>query len=292
MGVMWLICAAVCTLWMTRSAPEEMTVICMDVGQGDGCLIQFPTGENCLVDGGSSSKKWLWDNILSQTVKYYGVRTLDYIFLSHADQDHISGIQEFLEEYEPGFAGENVHGVSVKYLVLPPAADEEDFGELMSLAGEKGIGVLRMERGDSISRERSWSICCLAPKKDNLSGDRNQDSMVLRLQYGDFSMLFTGDLERDAELRLAASGEKLRADVLKVGHHGSGNASSGEFLSQVDAEFAVISCGRDNAYGHPAPETVERLKEAGCQILRTDKNGAIILRTDGRKYGIEVFAGA
>lgn len=291
-GAVWMLCGAVCMLLMVCRDSKEMTVICMDVGQGDGCLIQFPTGENCLIDGGSSSKSGVWDNILSQTVKYYGVRRLDYIFLSHADLDHISGVQEFLEAYEPGFAQGNVHGVSVNCLVLPPTADPADFEELISLAKEKGITVLRMEAGDCISRENCWSISCLAPEEEELSGDRNQDSMVLRLQYGDFSMLFTGDLEEAAETRLAASGEELRADVLKVGHHGSGKASSAEFLSQVGAEFAVISCGRNNIYGHPAPDAVERLKAAGCHILQTDKSGAVILQTDGRKYGIGVYGGA
>lgn len=286
---LWCGCLVLCVFLMAARGRSGMQVVCMDVGQGDGSLVQLPTGENCLIDGGSSSRSYLWDNVLSRTVKYYGIRTLDFVFLSHADQDHISGVSEFLEEYETGLTGKNIHGVSLNCLVLPPAADDEDFQNLRELAYEKGITVLRMAAEDTIRRGDIWSIRCLSPDEDTLSADRNQDSMVLRLTYGSFSMLFTGDLEGEGELRLASSGENLHADVLKVGHHGSAKASSAEFLSGVGAAFAIISCGRNNIYGHPSADTLTRLEEAGCRILQTARSGAIILQTDGEKYRIRTF---
>ncbi len=294
--ILWICCSAICIGLMSAPDPGKLEITCLDVGQGDATLLRLPGGVSCLVDGGSSSESKLWRYRIGQAVKYYGVRTLDYIFLSHADEDHVSGIEEYLQEYEPGFAGENVHGVTLKNLVLPPTADPEDFAELRTLALDKGIQVLRMEAGDWIgsspAREATdidWSITCLAPDADALTGDRNEDSMVLLLRYGEFRMLFTGDLEGAAEQRLAASGEELSADVLKVGHHGSKNASSEEFLLRVSPQTAVISCGENNPYGHPAPETVQRLRNSGSRILQTPQSGAVMIESDGETYSVETY---
>lgn len=331
LSLLWILCAAVCTDLMgphgNGGGNGDLEIVCLDVGQGDGALLRLPGDINCLIDGGSSSETDVWQYRIGQAVKYYGVRTLDYIFLSHADQDHISGVTEYLQDYEPGFGGENVHGITLKCLVLPPAADEQDFQELRILAGEKKIQVLQMEAGavigtggrgeyaaanhaaDSARRsgtepvgqtvsgvwkgvrkkDSGWSISCLAPASSALCGDRNEDSMVLMLQYGEFHMLFTGDLEGDAEQQLARSGKMLKADVLKVGHHGSKNASSQEFLEQVRPALAVISCGENNSYGHPARETLERLRKAGCRMLVTPQSGAVMIRTDGSKYSVRTY---
>jgi competence protein ComEC len=312
---------------MLLRGSRQLTITCMDVGQGDGILLQLPTGENALIDGGSSSKSNLWDNILSQTVKYYGIRRLDYIFLSHADQDHISGIEECLEAYESGWTGDNIHGITIGALVLPPTADEEDFEDLIALARQKGIPILRMQAGDCIysssrgegkaqkSQESSsagtqdakeeqneentdpgsgednpqWSITCLSPDSKALAAEKNQNSMVLRLQYGSFSMLFTGDLEKEAEATLAASGTDLRADILKAGHHGSANATSEAFLAAVQPTFAIISCSENNSYGHPAPATLARLTDAQTQIRQTPSDGAIKIQSDGRTYTVSSY---
>ncbi len=292
--LLWTGCSAACVSLMSAPDTDRLEITCLDVGQGDAALLRLPGGVSCLVDGGSSSESEVWTYRIGQTAKYYGVRTLDYIFLSHADEDHINGIEEYLREYEPGFAGENVHGVTLKNLVLPPTADPEDFGELHKLAREKGIRVLRMEAGDRIGEraareEKGWSIACLAPDAASLTGERNEDSMVLMLRYGEFCMLFTGDLEGAGERRLADSEEDLSADVLKVGHHGSKNASLEGFLTQVSPQIAVISCGENNSYGHPAPETVERLRNAGCRILQTMRSGAVMITSDGERYSVETY---
>lgn len=296
--LLWLFGCFFCIALMNGWGSKELEVTCLDVGQGDGALLAFPDGTNCLVDGGSSSNRKVWEYVISQSVKYYGVRQIDYWFLSHADEDHISGARAFLEEYETGRFGGNVHGIDLKHLVLPPSADGEDFDELKSLAQKNGIQVLRMDRGGAVGTDGEdgdkrgripWKITCLSPDKDLLSGDRNEDSMVLLLQYGSFRMLFTGDLEGKSEKRLAASGMELRADILKAGHHGSANASSEEFLEAVSPRFAVISCGENNRYGHPSEDAVGRLLHAGSEILRTDEGGAILVRTDGEQYSVEMF---
>lgn len=322
----WLVCGVfcVCLVGIWHPARQGLEIICLDVGQGDGAIVRLPSGENCLIDGGSTSKGKLWRYTIGQSVKYYGIRTLDYIFLSHADRDHISGITEYLQEYEPGFGGRNVHGVTLRYLILPPTADPSDFAKLRELAAEKGIALLRMKAGDVIAAtqaeeqdgqgdadasgragrttgvsehrfgedsraEEAWSIRCLGPDALALSGDRNEDSMVLMLRYGTFRMLFTGDLEGAAERKLAQSGTALEADVLKVGHHGSAGGSTEEFLEQVRPKAAVISCGRDNAYGHPAGETLGRLEHVGSRIFDTKEQGAIRICSDGRTFSVETY---
>ena len=306
--LVWLMTFCICISLMCHRSERQLRIVCLDVGQGDGALLMFPDGTSCLIDGGSSSVSKVWEYRISQTLKYYGVSKLDCLFLSHADSDHTNGVKTFLQEYEAGPDGRNVHGITLGSLVLPPVL-EEDFSELKAMAAEHGITVLTMEAGDNIGRwccdkdrdsgkflcstfrgRASWKLECLAPQSEALSGERNEDSMVLMVRYGNFRMLFTGDLEGEAEKRLADQQEELRADVLKVGHHGSKNGTSELFLSAVMPEVAVISSGENNRYGHPAPETIERLLEAGAEILETSQGGAVTVMSDGRTFQAESFA--
>ncbi len=252
----------------TRSS---LRVISLDVGQGDGALLQFPDGTNCLIDCGSSSEKNIWEYRISRTIRYYGISRIDYIFLSHAHDDHMNGAEEYLAEYLPGFAGKNAHGISLENLVLPPTEDAEDFADLKERAQMLGISVLQMKAGGSIANLQGgtgdaaageekkalagsrlfggampWSITCLAPEDADLTGDKNEDSMVLLLRYGSFRMLFTGDLEGEAERRLTASGWDLSCDVLKVGHHGSKGGSSDSFLKAASPSAGILSCAAHN----------------------------------------------
>ena len=286
--LIWICCGAICIFLMGFHPRGDLQIDCLDVGQGDCALIRLPTGENCLIDGGSTSKSSIWEYTMEPAVKYYGIRTIDYIFLSHADRDHINGITEYLESYDCGFGGKNVHGVSVKNIVLPVCCEEDDFAELKKLAGKNNITVWSMEAGNRIAGS-SWELCCLAPSLDTLTGDKNEDSMVLMLSCGQFRMLFTGDLEGEAEKRLALSGQKLQADILKAGHHGSAGASSREFLEQVSPKLSVISCGKNNSYGHPAKETLQRLEEAGSGIIVTAVCGAVKITTDGKTYTVKTY---
>ncbi len=287
----WLCTGVICLAVLTVRPGRKLQIDCLDVGQGDCALVQLPTGENCLIDGGSSSRAHIWEYVIGPAVKYYGVAELDYIFLSHADEDHINGIVEYIASYEAGAGGRNVHGISVKQIVLPPCAEQTDFQELRQMAGEKGLKVSRMEAGGNIAggegTDHAWRILCLAPERRTLTGEKNEDSMVLMLDYGQFRMLFTGDLEGEAERRLAASGADLHAAVLKVGHHGSAGASAQEFLTQVQPGISVISCGRENLYGHPARETVDRLTDAGSDLWVTAECGAVRITTDGKTFAVK-----
>lgn len=297
--LLWAACVCLCLSLLKSSPPRDMEILCLDVGQGDSTLLRMPTGEVFLVDGGSSSESQVWTYRISQVLKYYGERSLDGIFLSHGDADHINGIEEYLEDYQRGLDGKNIHGITCRRLILPPTASEEDFAKLEALARKNGIEVIRLEAGNVLERGpgddrnqgKGWSFTCLSPTASALTGDKNQDSMVLLFQYGSFRMMFTGDLEGEAERSLVRSGADLRADVLKVGHHGSKNGSSEEFLLAVRPSIALISCGLNNRYGHPAAQTLERLEAVGCAIYETDQTGAAELKTEGRGFiEITVFS--
>ena len=198
----------------------------------------------------------------------------------------MSGILEFLQAYEPGLTGRNIHGITLEHLILPPVADPDDFQKLSMLAWQNGITVSQMEQSMTLG-SANWQFTALSPRSGELSGDRNEDSLVLLFQYGTFRMLFTGDLEGMAEQHLAEqAGKELRADVLKVGHHGSANGSKEAFLASVQPKAAVISCGRKNRYGHPASETVRRLKESGSALFSTAESGAVQITTDGSSFWI------
>lgn len=288
--VVWLSAFLVCLLFMQPSRIQQMEVTCLDVGQGDGILLRVPSGEVCMIDGGSSTENSIWDYRISQTLKCYGVRDIDWWFVSHSDSDHISGLLEYLQEYKRNIAGANAKGITLHHLVLPVTKErDEKLEQLQRLASEKGIQVHTMEAGDAVQlkeQEESCILKSLAPDGSHLTGDNNQDSLVLLLQYGRFRMLFTGDLEKEGEKYLLESGRSIDADVLKVGHHGTKNASSEEFLKEVSPRVAVISCAAKNRYGHPAPETVSRLQESGCQAVCTAQTGAVQIRSDGKGYEV------
>lgn len=301
-SIVWLAVIFVCWLLMQPSSVHQLEVTCLDVGQGDGILIRVPSGKTCMIDGGSSSANHIWKYRISQTVKYYGIREIDWWFVSHADSDHISGLLEYLQDYESDGTGYNAKGITLHHLVLPVTKEkDEQLEQLRSLALGHKIQVHSMGAGDMVwlgekeaSRrsvpEGEWFLKSLAPDLRHLTGDQNQDSLVLLLQYDDFRMLFTGDMGETGEKTLLARGIPIHANVLKAGHHGSRDASSEEFLSQVAPQAAVISCAEKNRYGHPAPETMKRLQEAGCLTICTSQAGAVRILSDGARYELRCFA--
>ena len=199
--------------------------------------------------------------------------------MSHGDSDHISGIKELLEDRR------------IRYLVLPFGWDNrKGLSELGREAGEQGTEILELAQGDALTIGE-MKMTCLWPEKaeesENEENEENERSMVLWLSWRDTDVLFTGDLEGAAEQRLAETdGERLWADVLKVGHHGSANGSGEAFLARVQPKAAVISCGRRNRYGHPASETVRRLEKSGSILFSTASGGAVQITTDGNSFWI------
>ena len=267
----------------------------LDVGQGDGICIRTRDGGVWLCDCGSTSRKNIGEQVLIPYLKSQGIRSIEGIFLSHGDQDHVNGILGLLES-----AG--AEGIEIHRLFLPKLGEERceaDFQEILRAADQvKGMEIQYLEAGDVI-RAEGISFLVLHPRAGEAASlDSNKSSLCLytTLESGEapLSLLLTGDLEEEGE---GMALEELRArgiayvDILKCAHHGSRFATSGEFLDWVDGEVSVISCGRRNRYGHPAPETLERLLQDGFQVFRTDQGGAILMKWDGKKLRVHPFLG-
>ncbi len=268
---------------------NNLQVTFLDVGQGDGIVIQLPGKATIMIDGGSSSVKKLSKYRLEPFLKYQGVSVIDYAIVTHGDADHYSGVLEFLEEDYKG-------SIRIKNLLLPGVdLKDETYANLMKKAGNLGVRIAVLNTGDTLSL-KGVSIKCLWPDKGVESGaDKNSHSVVLSLKYGEFDLLLTGDLEGEGEERIiehfTEAGSTVTAlkgyEVLKVAHHGSKYSTSSEFLKAVSPLYSIISSGMDNSYGHPHAETITRLKESGSQILKTTDSGAITIITDGKSMKLE-----
>jgi competence protein ComEC len=265
----------VATLSGSGIAGDVLKITMIDVGQGDSIFVSTPSGKKILIDGGD---KYGGRRYVFPFLRSAGVNRLDMVILTHPHGDHIGGLPEVLrkikvdlvldsgQEYESSYYKNFLNLVEknrIKYRVTR-IGDVLDFGD-----GVKA-GIL----GPS------------APLFEGTNSDPNNNSIVMRLIYGNFSMLFVGDLEKEGEERLIESGANLDSDILKVGHHGSKTSSGLNFLGMVKPEMAVISVGAKNKFGHPAEQTIERLEEAGTKIFRTDKCGTIVIKANGDEYVI------
>ena len=259
----------------------KLTTVVLDVGQGDGIFMKGPKGGTYLVDGGSSDVKKVGQYRLESFLKSQGVGVLDYVLISHGDSDHMNGVEELIERQDIG--------VGLGTLVLPV---EEVWDEALAGVAEKakdyGVRVVVMGSGQSI-REENMEITCIQPGDRGIETGMQLDagnaaSMVLAVRYGGFDMLLTGDVEGEGEELLTEQLEEQYRDctweVLKVAHHGSKNSSNVEFLRQVQPVYALVSAGRENRYGHPHQETIERLTDVGSTIYSTQENGAIIVEVE------------
>lgn len=270
----------VCVFILTISSRSKMTITFADVGQGDCTLIEMASGDTALIDCGSSNITDVSSGRIIPMLNYYGIKSLDYVFLSHADSDHISGMTELIEAEK------------VKNIILPDRPDNSGFIEIISLAKAYDIPVLYVNSGDKVSAGEV-SFICLHPAENDNTEDENSSSMVLKLEYKEFSVLFTGDLDMTGESRVIEAalryGISIDSDILKVGHHGSKYSTGEEFLRYVLPENSVISCSENNTYGHPSEEVLERLGSSMSDIYITKDSGAVIVKTNGRDYRIEAF---
>lgn len=271
----------------------------LDVGQGDSALITFPNGETMLVDGGGRMNfnktqvqneddefagdfepdtrsigemvvsKFLWEN---------GYSKVDYILATHADADHIQGLSDVAENFtiKKAFVGRTPN-------------ENEEFSKLYSVLTKRGIGIEIIGRGDIISIA-GVKIEVLFPEHSRSAGalSGNNESIVLRLTYGNRKFLLTGDIEKETEKTLASASE-IDADIVKVAHHGSRTSSIPEFVSATKAIYAIIPVGRRSAFGHPHNEVVERWRESGAKVLTTGERGTISISTDGIDLKVDTF---
>ena len=283
----WLTAVTAALFFLLFPLPERgLRVTYLDVGQGDGIVAE--TGScRILFDGGSTDVKNLGDQVLKPFLQSRGIGVLDYAAVSHCDSDHISGLQTLMEG----------GGVKIRTLILPDPGEggneDEAWMKLASLAEKKGIRVAVMQEGDEICAGK-MKLTCLYPYKGKAAAaDRNDQSLVLRLDYGKASFLFTGDAgeasEKEMLNRPFSRAGLDRVTVLKVAHHGSASSSCREFLQAVRPDFAVISYGEGNSYGHPAAETVKRIQETGASLFETAADGAVTVGTDGKRIRIVPF---
>ena len=259
-----------------------LMITCLDIGQGDCCVLKMPGGENFLIDGGSSNKKNTAVCQILPYLKNQGIATLDGIFVSHTDQDHISGIEELLE-----LCAQNLATVRVKNLILPDwNTTGEEYEKLKMLAEQTGI-LVQTAREGNLLKTKEAQIEILAPENGADGSDTNEDCMVMEVHFGKFRGLFTGDIGAETEKKLLDSMEDV--DFLKVAHHGSKYSTCQGFLDVVSPEIAVISCSAKNTYGHPSADTIKRLEDCGAQVEYTMKNGAITVQTDGEGIWLDRF---
>jgi competence protein ComEC len=277
---------ALCLL--TVKMPYGLEITMLDVGQGDSIYLSEDNGMHVLIDGGSSSKSDVETYQILPFLKYRGAGYLDAVFVTHPDSDHENGICAWLENYEES-------GIGIGMLVLPAVEEgsrNEDYQELEALAAQAGVPVHHISAGESIRRGKVM-LTCMNPEKDWTGEDTNACSIVLRLTYGEFAALFTGDLEEEGEeqvLHRITEENIAPVTLLKVAHHGSKYSTSEEFLRALSPKIALISAGKNNSYGHPHTETLEKLEENRTTIFVTSESGAITVYTDGKKVRAERFA--
>ena len=258
---------------------SNLQITFLDVGQGDGICMELPDGRVYLMDGGSSDVSKVGNYRLVPFLKAKGIRKIDAVFLSHGDTDHINGIAELLEEKQ----------ISIDCVCLPAGAEQEEFAEIKDLARARNISVRTIQAGD-FWENNGTKFWCLNPADVTESG--NAASVVLYMEYQNFSMLLTGDLEGEGEKSVAAllrSNAITGISVLKVAHHGSKNSTKEEFLRQCSPAVAVISCGERNTYGHPHKETLERLNDMGTAVYRTDCSGAVQITVAGNRMKVTEY---
>lgn len=249
---------------------EEIIVTFLDVGQGDSILIR--TAENAvLIDGGEHRARHVVTGYLNDA----GITYICYVVATHPHSDHIGGLVTVLRDFEVGT------------LLMPDAVNETDtFLHFMDAIENHDIDVSIPAPGDVVTAG-IIRLTVLAPPTGLHTSNINNHSIVLRMDYGATSFLFTGDAETASERQMLESGQNLRADVLKVGHHGSQTSTTEEFLAAVNPSIAVIQAGLNNRHGHPHAEIIERLESHGVQIFRNDLHGTIRMFTDGYQITME-----
>lgn len=253
-----------------------MEVVFFDVGQGDAALVTFPDGHRMLIDAGPNIRNFDAGRFfLVPYFKREGIKKINTVVLSHADNDHIGGMPTVLRSLRVD-----------KILDTGLFHDSRICSVYSHVVDSLNLDYHCATPGKTIERSNTYAVYILHPgarQRDVLNEDINNNSIVLKIVYGDVSFLFTGDVEKEAEKILLNYEELLEANVLKVAHHGSNTSSIKQFLDLVKPKYAVISLGKNNKFNFPSKDVVSRLRHLNVTTLRTDQNGAIIFKTDGKR---------
>jgi competence protein ComEC len=266
------------------TTPGQLELTAVDVGQGDSLLVSFPEGRLMVVDGGgipsfgrpNRSQMEIGEDVVSPYLWKRSIRSVDVLALTHAHDDHIGGLAALMENFH------------VKELWIGAMSDNPLWDALRDKARRQGVRIVSMQGGRQFAFAGA-QVQVLAPSPDYIAPEkpRNNDSLVMRISFGRHSFLLTGDMEKQVEAQLEADGQISPVDVLKVAHHGSKTSSTADFLDLARPSFAIISDGYGNTYGHPHPDVLARLAERGAAVYRTDQDGLISIRSDGRRLYVD-----
>jgi len=260
----------------TEKASSGLKVHFLDVGQADSILVQLPNGQSMLVDAGNNADG---PSVVSY-LKQQGIKKIDYLVATHPHEDHIGGMDNVIRSFDIG------------QVFMPRATTTtKTFEDVLLAIKEKGLKITTARAGVSLLDQGNLKVSFLAPMGSGYE-DLNNWSAVTRIQYGDTTFLLTGDAEAQSEEEMLASGTDLKADVLKVGHHGSSSSTTPVFLKAVAPKYAVISIGAGNDYGHPHRETLAKLADARVKVYRTDQDGTVIFTSDGKTITVEKLGSA
>jgi competence protein ComEC len=267
--------------------PQRLELTVLDVGQGDSLFLSFPRGRTMLVDAGGELGNFhsdgmrsgidVGEDVVSPYLWSRGLKQIDVVALTHAHEDHLGGLSAIFENFRVGefWVGRDIKSAAYR--------------QVLAAARAHGVLIRHLKQGDTFS-EDGVSGSVLWP--DDLSegqSAKNDDSLVMRLTDGAESFLLAGDIERPSERRILGEDQPVRVNFLKVAHHGSKTSTTDAFLAAAHPAFGAISVGRDNSFGHPSPEVMERLETAGVRVYRTDRDGAISASTDGTNMTVSTF---
>lgn len=247
----------------------------INVGQGDSEFIQTPSGKTMLIDAGTNEA----GNSVVSYLKNLGISKIDILVGTHPHEDHIGGMDNVINNFDIG-----------QFYMPKVTTTTKTFEDVLTAAKSKGLSIITAKAGITLDLGSDIKAEMLAPNSTKYD-DLNNYSAVIKLTYGNTSFLFTGDASAQSEEEMLNKGYDLKANVLKVGHHGSSSATTLPFLQAVNPKYAVISCGKNNDYGHPHKETMDKLKNAGVIVYRTDECGTIVATSDGNNISFNVKPG-
>ena len=238
----------------------------LDVGQADSILVQLPNGQVMLIDAGNNDD----GPFVVSYLKRQGIKKIDYLVGTHPHEDHLGGLDDVIRSFDIG-----------RVYMPRVTATTKTFEDVLLAIKKKGLKIAAAGAGVTVVDQDGLKVNFIAPAGSGYE-DLNNWSAVTGIQYGAAAFLFTGDAEAQSEEEMLTSGANLKADVLKVGHHGSSTSTTPAFLKAVAPKYAVISAGAGNDYGHPHKETLARLKKAGVKVYRTDLDGTVVFTSDGK----------